>query len=190
MPTTIKYLLFLLTVCCFHFYLPAQQNPIDSLQSILSTAKEDTNKVNTLNLLGKEMELIGDFDKGIEYSQDALSLSQKLNFKKGIAKACNGLGNCNMQQGKFPEALKNYFAALKIREDIGDKKGIAASYNNIGGIYFQQGNYPEALKNYFASLKIKEAIGDKRGIAYSYHNIGNIYKERSEERRVGKECRL
>ncbi|MBI4946890.1 MAG: tetratricopeptide repeat protein, partial [Bacteroidetes bacterium] len=80
-----------------------------------------------------------------------------------------------MNQGNYPEALKNYFASLKIYEELKDKKGIAMSYNNIGIIYRNQGNYPEALKNYFASLKIFEEIGDKDGIARCFINLGTLY---------------
>ena len=166
----LPFVFFLCSLFCF-----AQQNKIDSLQKLLLTQKEDTNKVITLNLVSREFELTGDFDKGINYSLDALKLAQKINFKKGIAQAYNELGNSNKEMGNYPNAMKNHFESLKIREEIGDKRGIAASYNNIGEVYRVQGDYPFALKNYFAALKINEEMGNKNWIAKNYNNIGIIY---------------
>ncbi len=166
----------------------SQNTKIDSLRTFLKTAKQDTNKVNTLNALSWELINKGEYEKAMQYVNDALSLSNSLpgvypdkgggkgrGWAKGIAASYNNIGNIYKNQGNYPDALKNYFASLKIREELGNKKGIAASYNNIGNIYTNQGNYSDALKNHFASLKIKEEIGDKGGIADSYNNIGNIY---------------
>ncbi|MEP7171192.1 MAG: tetratricopeptide repeat protein, partial [Bacteroidota bacterium] len=137
----------------------------------------DTAKVNILNDLSGKFWQTGDYTRARQYADDALAISKKIAFKKGIANAYNIIGIIYQDQGNYPDALKNYFASLKMREEIGDKKGIAFSYNNIGTIYQEQGNYPDALKNYFASLKILEEIGNKNGIAATYGNIGQIYQK-------------
>ncbi|MBA3665215.1 MAG: tetratricopeptide repeat protein [Bacteroidetes bacterium] len=153
----------------------AQQNTRDSLLAVLKTAKEDTNKVNILNSLSKQLWKTNDFEQAKKQAGSALTLAQKLNFKAGEANAYNNFGIISDYHGDYPEALKNYFASVKIYIETGNKKGIASSYNNIGIIYDYQGDYPNALKNYFASLTIKIEIGDKKGIANSYNNIGLIY---------------
>lgn len=161
----------------YSFTAYPQNNTIDSLKKALQTLKEDSNKVNTLNSLSREIKNTGDYDKAKQYGTDALSLSQKIKFKKGEATSYNNIGIIYEEQGNYPEALKNHYTALKITEEITDKKGIAASYNGIGNIYNDQGNYSEALKNYFASLNIRKEIEDKKGIAASYNNIGLIYED-------------
>ena len=156
----------------------AQTPEIDSLLTVISTAKEDTNKVNALNLLSEKSGWrMGNYDTAFYYAENAKQLAEKLKFKKGIADSKNNIGIIYDDQGKYPEALKNHFASLKIREEIGDKKGIASSYNGIGVIYQRQAKYPKALENNFVALKIREEIGDKRGVSASYNNIGNIYHE-------------
>ena len=155
--------------------LPAQNAKIDSLLTLIKTAKEDTNKVNHLNNICWEYRKIGDYDKGLQYGTIGLNLGKKLHFKKGTASSYNNIGIIYANQGNYDKALENHFASLKLKETLGDKQGIAYSYNNIGGIYLNQGNYDKALENYFASLKLLEAIGDKRGVASSYNNIGGIY---------------
>ena len=130
MTIPIKYLpagkagLLLLALCCFHFSLPAQQTTIDSLQNILSAAKEDTNKVNTLNNLAWEFINAGEYEKSLNCANQASILADKINYKKGKAKSYHNIGNIYTYQGNYPQALKTHFASLKIREEIGDKNGI------------------------------------------------------------------
>ena len=45
---------------------------IDSLLNVLKIAKDDTNKVNTLNTLSKKITNIGDYGKALQYANDAL----------------------------------------------------------------------------------------------------------------------
>ncbi len=151
------------------------QSTTDSLLSLLKIAKEDTDKVKTLNELSWELLNTGDFETSLQYANSAKNLAEKLAFKNGIANSYNNIGTVYAQQGNYPEALKIFLSALKINEEVNNKEGIAISYGNIGNVYSYQDNYPEALKNISAALKIEEEIGNKQGIAYSYGNIGNIY---------------
>lgn len=154
----------------------AQTPEIDSLLTVVRTAKEDTNKVNALNLLSQEIGwTVGNYDTASYYAEAAKLLAESLHFKKGMAVSYNNIGIIYHSQGNYSEALRNQFASLKNYEDIGSERGMARSYNNIGVIYENQGNYPEALKNHFSSLKILEEIGDKDGLSASYNNVGNIY---------------
>ena len=140
----------------------------------------DTLKVNILYELGWELMGAGDNAKARQYADDAMAVSEKIDFKKGTAKAYDLIGIIYQAQGNYTDALKNHFAALKIDEKIGDKKNIAGSYTNIGLIYFDQGNYTDALKNHFDALKIEEEIGAKIDIGNSYMNIGLVYEQQGD----------
>jgi len=155
MKTTLK--IFLLTLFLgIVFSAQAQnQNKIDSLMNALKTAKEDTNKVNTLNTLSKEDWQTSYYEEAKKYAEEALQLSEKIKYKKGIANASHNMGTAYDYQGNYPEALKNYFLSLKTEEEIGNKKGISISYNNIGIIYQFQGNYPRSVKKLFRFVKNK-----------------------------------
>ncbi len=140
-----KYFLSLIIFFSFHFLLgqsniqgPSFSTKTDSLQKLLHTQKEDTNRVNILNNLSRELWQKGDYSQAKIYAEDADSLSEKLNFKKGIANAKNNIAIIYYEQGNYTDALKENFSALKIREEIGDKNGIASSHNNIGNIYNNQ----------------------------------------------------
>ena len=157
------------------------QNKIDSLLQVLRTAKEDTSKANTLNLLGKESYLTGDYEQTRKYSKEAFTICEKLNFEKGKIMAYLNTGITYFLQSNYSEALKNYLAALAISEKINDKKNIANCNNNMGLVYTYQGNYPKALKLHFAALKSYQEIRDTKGLINSYNNIGIIYDEQGND---------
>ena len=71
---TKTYFVMLLVIFFSRLILFAQQNNSDSLLNVLKSSSEDTNKVNTLNLLAKESMSSGDFEKGIYYADEAKKL--------------------------------------------------------------------------------------------------------------------
>jgi tetratricopeptide (TPR) repeat protein len=176
---------FLFSLFLFCFICVSSKNvcalpQTDSLLTVLRTAKEDTNKVNTLNKLGKVFAFEGDYTKASDFTLRALRLAELLKFKKGIAYAKNNTGTINKFQNNFQEALTNYFSALSIRKEIGDKKGTGAVYGNIGIVYENIGNYPEALKYYLMNLKIAEETGELKSKASALQGIGGVYKKQGD----------
>jgi len=155
----------------------AQTREADSLVLLLKTSREDTAKVKLLNSISREYRLIGNYNKGLPYAQQAMTLAQKLNFKKGQVTASNNIGMMNYGLGNASEALKYLFLSLKMCREMKLNEGAAAAYNNIGLTYYSLANYPEALKNYFAALKINETTGNRSWMANNYNNIGLIYTE-------------
>ena len=71
----------------FWFDVCAQSDSlkIDSLKKLLAIQKDDTNRVNTLNELGRQFLKKDDYKNGEQCTNDALWLAKKLNFKKGQA---------------------------------------------------------------------------------------------------------
>src|SRR6266498_2767262 len=101
-----KFSFSLLLLILFCISISAQNKQIDSLRNVLTMAKEDTGKVNTLNLLGRQFYLVNSYDSSVAYANRAQLLAEKLNFTKGIANACRGIGNANTDQGNFKTALE------------------------------------------------------------------------------------
>lgn len=152
---------------------------IDSLENELKKSV-DTSKVNLLNALSSEYRKKSP-TKALEYSRQALAVSQKLEFKKGIGNAYSMIGAVFFVQGEFDKALEHYSKALVVRESISDKKGVANSLNSIGNVNINLGHYEKALEYYLKSIEICESIGDKKSmplnnIAASYFYLGNYEK--------------
>ena len=193
MKRFVKYLLywFIAIMPCL---LNAQQNldepnrTIDSLLNVLTILTSpspeitlvkgsDTSQINTLNLLSSEYVHRDQYEKALQYAQEALKYAGTINFPKGLANTHHLLGLIYSTKGNYELALENYQKSLKIRMELGDKKATSNSFNNIGTIYLSQGNYEKALDNYFKALKIREEIGWKYGAATCYSNIGEIYSK-------------
>src|SRR5437879_1898190 len=79
------------------------QNKTDSLFTVLSNAKEDTAKVNTLIALASELRNKNP-DTSIYFANEALALATKLNYKMGIANAYLRIGIAIILLGKYEEA--------------------------------------------------------------------------------------
>lgn len=176
---TLKSRFLLLLLFQAFFILRAQDNPIiDSLNFVLKTQKNDTNKVNTLNELAWEFSFV-DLKKARSYCKLSIELAGKLKFYRGRSSAYNTLGNISSDEAKNDDALKYYLLSIQDKEKVHDEKGIATVYNNIGIIYQITGEYDQALKYFALSLNKRKAIQDKKGIADCYNNMGNVYRKKS-----------
>jgi adenylate cyclase len=168
------------------FFLPslfcvAQNNPvIDSLQTLITKAKEDTNKAFLLTELSWEQLMTGDFTGSLQNADQARLLSEKLNYKWGIATAHNRRAGALEEFGNYSEALKSYEMALTLFSEMNNKKGMASGYNNIALIYRNQGNFSKALDCYLNAMRIREELNDKKGIGSIYNNIAVLYSEQGK----------
>lgn len=152
----------------------AQELSSDSLKQVLASAKEDSNKVNTLLALSKNLFSTSP-DEALSYSILARDLSEKIVYKKGVAYSLKSIGKAYYTQGKYLEALDNWHQSLDQFKANGDKVGVANLLSNIGAVYFNQGDDAKALEFYLESLKSSEDIGDKLRIATALNNIGAVY---------------
>lgn len=155
----------------------AQSAPhIDSLLKVLNTEKEDTNKANTLYEITRAYLFeLNDNQKVGEYGKKQLLLSQKLNFKKGIAYGYLNCAIASRNSGDLQQALLYDNKSLVVMKEIGNKRGESSCYLNIGLSYFNLGEYEKALDYMLKGVKQKEEINDKKGASSGYNNIGNLY---------------
>ncbi len=149
---------------------------IDSLQTVLASSREDTNKVLLLNRIAYAYHNI-DPDEGINYASQALSLAQKIKWTSGEAASLNNLGVNYKAKADYPGALRYYMEALAINEKSGNKKGSAGNLANIGTIYQNRNDYPKAKENLYKALKINQEIGYKKGIANNLENLSNLLEQ-------------
>ena len=174
-----KFFLLLIVIASITNRSYPQQSKIDSFLTLLKKDKEDTDKVNHLNILARKLSTSNP-DTSILLANKALSLAEKVKSKKHIANSYHQIAWANLAKDNFPSALENNFKALKLREELGDKIGIALSLNNIGLIYRNQNDYSKALDCYLRALKTFEELGDKNKSATVLGNIGGIYNEQRD----------
>ena len=170
---------FVLTCCLFlPLLLPAQsvrKAKIDSVINILNTAKEDTDKVMLLCSLAQRYP---DYDpnKGIEVARQAIALSEKLQFERGIAfsNICAGLNE--ISRTEYASAQKYFRAGLEKAREMNDAALEETALKNTGVCYYEQNNIPESLNSFFQSLHIAEERHSRKEIFYLLEQIGRAYE--------------
>ncbi|HSU28872.1 MAG TPA: sensor histidine kinase [Chitinophagaceae bacterium] len=183
-----RYYLALIYFSIHSLFVMAQSDPrTDSLLASLKYQKNDTGRVNTLNLLSRGYLRINNIPGAKKYAADALVLAEKLAFKNGIKNAINNtgniqnqLGNINYSQGNYAAAIKNYLLSLSLYEKTGARGAIGYAYLHIGQVYWVQRKFSDASGNYSFALKIFEEISDKNGKAAIYNNMGLVYENQGQ----------
>ena len=149
------------------------QTKIDSLENQLKIVNKNE-KIDILNELS-QLYYETSPQKTIEYSNQALELSQQYNYKDGEVQALKNIGVGNYYLSNYDIALEYYFKSLEILKEIEDKEGASIILNNIGIIYWKLSDFEKALEIYNESLKVMEEFENKEGIARAQNNIGLIY---------------
>ncbi len=160
--------------------LPAQcqkqgQQLIDSLLQQLPQMRDDSSKVKVLNTVSYNFFFVDAHD-GIKYGQQALTLAQKLKWKKGIATACKNIGNSHMNLSNYDAAIDHYLKALELFAEIQDKSGEARTLSNLASVYDDKGDHGRALTYALRALRAIEETGDKAGQSRIYTTIGTLYE--------------
>lgn len=148
---------------------------IDSLENLLKTLPEDTNRVNTLIKLC-EVLTYSDTKRVQDVADTTIQLSQKLDFKKGEGKGYIYMGYYYHRLGNEPRAIEFLLKALLIFETIHDNRQIAVCNNNVGIIYLSQDDTKAALNHFNIALSSWTNQGYKSGIARALGNIANVYE--------------
>lgn len=144
---------------------------MDSLLTVLKTATEDTTKVNVLFTLSE----VCPEEDILKYAEEALHLSEKLNFKRGIADALGNIGFAYYNQGQIERGLEYFIKSLKYQEEVKNFNQVAFLLNNIGFIFKEQGDIDKALEYYEKALNVVDKNKKKKQYAFFLDNIGEIY---------------
>jgi serine phosphatase RsbU (regulator of sigma subunit) len=146
------------------------QNKIDSLTNLLKVSNEDTSKVDLFLRLSKI-----DRQNGLEYAKQALELSEKLKFKKGIVKANITLGFQYGFKGNVSRAIQFTFEAVKILENEKNKNEseLTELYETLGRMYWDI-DVNQANKYFTKALKVHLDKGNKKRAAGIYVSLSSL----------------
>lgn len=175
MNTRLLTLLLLLGTAAF-----AQKNSIDSLKTLLATAKGENKIKNLLELCWEYR--FANADTARQFGLQALELAREARSVDLEAQALHNIGITHEAQGNYQDALGYELQALQLRYELGDSVKTAATLNNIGIIYDEQGDYDKALEYYYQSRRIYEAANIKDKMAMIYLNIGVVLKAQQDYR--------
>ncbi len=114
----------------------------------------------------------------------AISLSQRINYQKGLARASLVIGNIYHGLNKHHKALEFYQKTLKAAQKISNKKGIGIAYGNIGMCYLEMHQDDVAIENLKKSITVLNDVPDSFiQIGNAYDDLAIIYARKRDEKR-------
>ena len=158
---SLKYFTFFLLLLTFQASL--SQSKIDSLSFIIQTAS-GTQKVVLLNQLSEEWAFL-DQKKALVYAEEALILSQEIDYKKGEAKASYnfaknllGLSKRYRANGSLEIAKSELLKGLSLSEKIEESSLIQGFNLELYQYYNKRHVYQDAYKYYRAYITSKNRL--------------------------------
>ncbi len=105
---------------------------------------------------------------------EALRISEKINYKRGIGMALKYHSLYYWVNGNYEQAIVYAIEMLKIFEGTSDKLGLSQSYNLLGLIYERSKEFNKAEAYYFKALEVRQNAGLRKDVAYSYNSLGSL----------------
>lgn len=148
---------------------------IDSLKVELARTAGDTNHVLFLYELGWQLKE-SQPKVSEEYANQALALSEKLNFQRGLALSTSLLGFHFRVRADFRQAEIFYNKSLAAREKLGSPLDIARTHYNLGKLYFEQSGYTKSIHHYKLALSLLQGTEENIDLARIANSLGAAYR--------------
>jgi len=171
-----KKAIFLLLLFFLSIFIYGQENKIDSLTNLIKKHHgQDSIKVSLLIDLSHCYLYEANSENLVNYSNEAIELSEKIGYKYGKARAFQLLGIYYSLKSNYEKALSYFNQSILIFKTINYSVEVAQCLSGIGIIYEYQSNLPLAFEYYLKALKIYIKTGNKGLISDALIDIGVIY---------------
>ena len=100
------------------------------------------------------------------------------------ARALNGLGLIDWQEGRIAEARQRFEACRQMCSRIGLRTLLAKTVGNLGILHLQEGRIREAASCYAEARQILEQLGDVVGVVIAYNNLGTLWLQAGDFRQA------
>jgi len=172
-----KGLLTAVMLCCCIASITAQQKPMlkrDSMIARLPQMKEDSDKAIHIYHIGDEF-AYNDYKTATAYYDQALRLSEKLNFTRGIIRYYSCQGEVLNMNGKYAECLSMLMRGLSVSRQRKDHMREGIMCENIGNTFALLEKLDSAIQYYYLALPIFESFNDTIKISIVYNDLSSIY---------------
>jgi len=142
------------------------------MKRLVETASEDTAKVNLLRSLSYQFAFV-QADTSVVYGRQGVQLSQKLEYRKGIANCSQSLAMGLWGQGNYNNALQAGLTALHLYEELKIPEEIAFTHYVLANVYRDFGDYKRAFEEVRKGFGIYKALGATDVIGHGI--TGSIY---------------
>lgn len=146
-------------------------------------------RVNALRILGLLSYGGDDYDKAIDYFNEALAVTEQMKGDKryresdiddNLSVLYGSIANVYNMEDKAHLAIHYYQLALPIFEKYHWMESMTILYHNIGELYGSMGNDIESERNYMKAVEASLASGDSLLIALPHKGLAKLYLDRED----------
>lgn len=148
-------------------------NAQDTTLLRLRKMPDDTVKINRILAYGRLNRT--DPDKAVPIYKEALSISQKLKYEDGTARAILGLAFINLSTGNYDECIRQYEAAAHIYQKLLNIKEMCNAQLDLSAGFSAKGDRDSSFYYCMSALKILESSPFTRERTRAYLNLGTLY---------------
>lgn len=154
----------------------SQSKATDSLEMKLKSIEKEP-RVDLLNQLTYEFISV-DNDRVIKYNDEAIALSTKLKYVKGLAVAHTYRGVYQYLSGQFPEARHNLHLGLRLSAEAGDTGNKGYTLLQLGVCSLEEVESDSALLYFGKALEIFRDSTNPVTLSKIYRNMSALYGQR------------
>lgn len=147
---------------------------ITGLKNKLANEKTDSARADDLALLCYNYSTLNP-DSGLIFGKQALELSQKIGYPKGVADAYNSMGWAFYRKGDRVKAKEYLSISMEKFKAIGNKEWTLVPLSNLATVYTNEDDYAGGLRCYLEAFKDAQEVGDTKSEALILFSMGRIY---------------
>ena len=169
----------LIVLFCFLISLTvfSQDEALETLRIELTFQNPDTTKVKTSLKIINILYSTGEYESALKYIKGAETLSENLNYQKGIADITYYKGLIYNKKEDYINASTQFDKAKNLFSTLKDSLSIAKVKNQLSVIEIKRGNYKQGLKyahEGIAELEKRELFDD---LAIAYRSLAKAYQK-------------
>lgn len=147
-----------------------------SLRSLEQQKQLDapTDYAELSQLIGMIYRNIGDYERSLEYIQEARRIYQRDSHIARAAEASNQLGLIYSRLNQYDHARSYYQQSIDLPEDKVSRSTLAAAYRELGVIDYKSGQYQHAMTMFNKAQAIYGATNDTLKLALLHTLTGKV----------------
>jgi len=154
----------------------SQSKRLDSLYKALENhPQQDTVRSKLLTDIAS-YEITTALEKTKMHAEEALELSKKLNYQKGIGFSFKHIGSYYWRKGDLEQGIKYAFEMLSVFEKAKFAKGIGQAYILIGSIKQDDNDFDKAKEYFLKAVETHEKAGLKYDLGYDYNSLSTLHQ--------------
>ena len=111
--------------------------------------------------------------EAIALDSEAIVISAKANYKKGLASVYNNIAIAYDRLGDDVTSIDYYLKAIAINQEVHDDHNLSMGYSNIAGVYNNLKEYEKAYNYSLKGILLGRQVGYVTAVESGYINLGS-----------------